>query len=111
YPPPTPIPTPASKDERKQLESKLSPELLQLYDCAASRKVSAAGRTCKPTSGPLKVKVELAATSSAIEQKLVRAGFKIERGTGTTELTGSIAPQQLNLLAQIPEVKSVSLAK
>ena len=84
---------------------------MQLYDCAASRKVNASGGTCKPAYGPVKVKVELASTSTEIEQKLVSAGFKIERGSGTTELTGNIAPQQLKQLAEIAEVKSVSLAK
>jgi Ca-activated chloride channel family protein len=101
----------ATKAERKQLESKLSAELLQLYDCAASRKVSTAGATCKPSSGTIKVKVELTSTSAEIEQKLARAGFKIEHGAGAIQLTGSILPQQLKRLAEIAEVKSVSLAK
>jgi hypothetical protein len=102
---------PASKDERKQVESKLSAELLQLYDCAVSQKVSTPGGTCKPRSGPVKVKLELTSTSAEIVQKLVRAGFKIEHGANTTELTGSILPQQLKRLAEIAEVESISLAK
>ena len=98
------------EDERKQLESKLSQELLRLYDCTVARKVSASNSTCKTGSGPVKVKVDLASTSAEVVQKLSRAGFKTESGAGSTQLTGSILPQQLRQLALIAEVKSVSLA-
>jgi hypothetical protein len=43
-----------------------------------------------------------------IVQKLLRAGFKIASGAGTTQITGSIQASQLRLLAEIAEVKSVS---
>lgn len=97
--------------QRKQLESKLSPELLQLYDCAVSQKVSVSGSACKKGSGPVKVKVELTSTSAEVFHKLSRAGFRTESGAGTVQLTGRILPQQLKQLARIAEVKSASLAR
>ena len=99
------------QDERKQLESKLSRELLQLYDCAVSQRISVAGGTCKTISGTVKVKVELKSSSAPVYRKLLRAGFRMESGGGTRQLTGRILPQQLKQLAKIAEVKSVSLAR
>jgi hypothetical protein len=98
-------------DERKQLQSKLSAPLLAVYDCAERRKMGITGSGCTVKPGPVKVKVELTSASTDVAQKLVQAGFKLETGKGTTELTGAILPLQLKELAAIAEVKSISLAQ
>jgi len=101
----------AKKDERKQLESKLSAPLLAVYHCAERRKMGISGSGCIVKPGPVKVKVELTSASTEVPQKLAQAGLKIESGKGTTEVTGIVLPLHLKELAAITEVKSVSLAK
>jgi len=102
---------PSKKDqERKQLQSKLSAPLLALYDCAERRKMGISGSGCTVKPGPVKVKVELTSAGTEVAQKLAQAGFKLESGKGTTELTGTILPLRLKELAAITEVKSISLA-
>jgi Ca-activated chloride channel homolog len=98
-------------DERKQLQSKLSALLLAVYDCAERRKMGITGSGCTVKPGPVKVKVELTSASTDVAQKLVQAGFKLETGKGTTELTGTVLPLQLKELAAIAEVKSISLVQ
>ncbi|HET9365016.1 MAG TPA: hypothetical protein VFP71_08435, partial [Candidatus Angelobacter sp.] len=100
-----------SNIQLKQAEAKFSPELLAIYRCAVSHGVSAAGKACKPVPARLKLIVDLSDSSLTVEQKLIRAGFKVTSGSGTKQLTGTIAPAQLAKLAQIAEVKSVSLSK
>lgn len=100
-----------SNAQLKQAEAKFSPELLAIYRCAVSSGVNTAGNACKPVPAKLKLIVELSDSSSTVEQKLIRAGFKVTSGSGTKQLTGTIAPAQLATLAQIAEVKSVSLSK
>jgi len=97
--------------QREQLEAKLSKPLLAIYDCTVGRNVSSTTTACKAKPGPVKVKIELTATSAEILQKLSRAGFKVEAGAGTTQFTGSILPARLKQLSMIAEVKSVSLAE
>jgi hypothetical protein len=101
----------ATKEERKLLESKLAPDLLAVYRCSLLHQATAAGGACKPVAGPVRVKIELTAANANITQKLVAAGFKVESGAGTAELTGNILPVKLKQLAEIAEVKSVVLAK
>lgn len=100
-----------SNAQLKQAEAKFSPELLAIYHCAVSRGVNTAGNACKPTPVKLKLVVNLSDSNSTVEQKLIRAGFKVTSGSGTKQLAGTIAPAQLAKLAQIAEVKSVSLSK
>jgi Ca-activated chloride channel family protein len=103
-------PKQSTKDAQlKQAEAKLSPELLTIYRCAASRGVSAAGKACKPVPAKLKLIVDLSDNNAKVEQKLISVGFKLMSGSGTKQLTGTVAPAQLARLAQIAEVKSVSL--
>jgi Ca-activated chloride channel homolog len=95
----------------KLAQAKLSPELLAIYRCAVSRGVSTATKSCKPTSAQIKVTVDLAQTKPGLEQRLTSAGLKITSGSGSKQLVGSVAPAQLKQLAQIAEVKSISLNK
>jgi hypothetical protein len=57
------------------------------------------------------VTVDLAQAKPGLEQRLTSAGLKITSGSGSTRLLGMIAPAQLKQLAQIAEVKSISLNK
>jgi hypothetical protein len=57
----------------------------------------------------LKLIVDLSDNNAKVEQKLISVGFKLMSGSGTKQLTGTVAPAQLARLAQIAEVKSVSL--
>jgi hypothetical protein len=94
--------------KNKLVEAKLSPGLLALYQCAAHRRTGATTTGCKAVDAPINVQVELTVMGPQIVQKLLRAGFKIASGAGTTQITGSIQASQLRLLAEIAEVKSVS---
>jgi Ca-activated chloride channel family protein len=95
----------------KRAEAKLSPELLAIYRCSTVRRVSIAASTCKATSSPLKVTVDLTELKADSEKKLESAGLKIVSGSGSQKLTGMIEPAKLKLLAQITEVKSISLTQ
>jgi Ca-activated chloride channel family protein len=95
----------------KLVQPKFSADLLSYYQCASIGS-TADGKTCDPPSSKVvKVKVELTQAGSAVAKKLALAGFSIETGKGTMELTGSILTYRLKRLAQIAEVKSVSLIK
>ena len=93
----------------KLVQPKFSADLLSFYQCASIGSTSD-GKTCdSPKSKVVKVKIELTQGGSAITKKLALAGFSVETGKGTMELTGSILTYRLKRLAQIAEVKSVSL--
>ncbi len=93
----------------KLVQPKFSADLVSYYQCASIGSTPD-GKACTPPSAKsVKVKVELTSTGTAVTHKLALAGFKIERGTGTLELTGSIPTARLKQLAEIAEVKSVSL--
>ena len=93
----------------KLVQPKFSADLLSLYQCASIGSTPD-GKTCEPpASKVVKVKLELTAASAAIAQKLALAGFKVGSGKGSLQLTGSILTYRLKQLAQIAEVKSVSL--
>src|SRR6185437_1748163 len=94
-----------------QFESKLSAPLLVVCDCAERRKMGISGSGCTVKPGTVKVKVELTSANTEVAQKLAQAGFKLESGQGTTEVTGTVLPLHLKELAAITEVKSVSLTK
>jgi Ca-activated chloride channel homolog len=95
----------------KLVQPKFSADLLSYYQCA-SMGSTPDGKACDlPSSKVVKVKLELTQAGSAVAKKLALAGFSVETGKGTMELTGSILTYRLKKLAQIAEVKSVSLIK
>src|SRR5579859_4379399 len=99
------------KQTLKVVQPKFTADLLSLYQCA-SIGTTTDGKSCEPPSSKVvKVNVELTETNAAILRKLAQAGFGVEGGKGTLQLTGSILTYKLKLLAQIVEVKSVSLSK
>jgi Ca-activated chloride channel family protein len=93
----------------KLVQPKFSADLLSYYQCASIGSTSD-GKPCDPPSSKVvKVKIELTQAGSAIAKKLALAGFSVDTGKGTVELTGRILTYRLKRLAQIAEVKSVSL--
>lgn len=101
----------ADKDKPKEdaLASKLSADLLTLYQCSQKRSTKVAGKACSlPASGKVNVEVTLDAASTDLEQKVTAAGLAIRSGTGTAVLTGEIEITKLRALAEIPEVKTVT---
>jgi Ca-activated chloride channel family protein len=95
----------------KLVQPKFSADLLSYYQCA-SIGTTPDGKTCEPPSSRVvKVKIELTAGGAAVMQKLALTGFKIESGKGSLQLTGAVLTYRLKQLAQIAEVKSVSLSK
>src|SRR5260221_8440407 len=95
----------------KRAEAKLSPELLTMYRCAVARAVSTAASTCQAAPAQIKVAVDLTKLTAGLERKLTTAGLQIISGSGTKQLIGTIVPAQLKQLAQIAEVKSISLSQ
>src|SRR5215471_3119069 len=98
---------PKQKDEL--LASKLSADLLTLYQCSQKRTATVNGQACNlPKSGKVYVEVKLDAGSAAIDQKLTAAGLTIKSGAGTALVTGEISISKLKALVEITEVKSVT---
>jgi Ca-activated chloride channel family protein len=95
----------------KLVQTKFSADLLSFYQCASVGSTPDGKACTPPSSRTVKVKVELAETGAAILHKLALAGFAVENGKGTLQLTGSILTYRLRQLAQIAEVKSVSLTQ
>lgn len=108
---PPPSPTLSKRDERKQLESKLKPDLLHIYDCASSHRLDSASGACNAIPQRVRVSIDLSSITSAVQQKLAKVGFRAQTGAATTHLVGSIPAKQLRSLARIDEVLSVSLVK
>jgi Ca-activated chloride channel family protein len=96
---------------RKLVQPKFSKELLLRYQCASIGSTPDE-KTCEPPSSKVvKVKIELTSTGTEVVKKLALAGFKVETGEGSLELTGRILTYRLKQLAGITEVKFVSLSK
>jgi hypothetical protein len=102
---------PAKGTALKETEAKLSPELLAIYRCAVSRGIGTATKSCKATPAQIKITVDLTQTKPGLEQSLTNAGLKIISGSGSKQLVGMVVPAQLKQLAQIAEVKTISLIK
>jgi hypothetical protein len=96
------------KADRELLASKLSPDLLTLYQCSQKHATKATGQTCKlPPSGTVEIQIQLTAGSAELDQKLTAAGLKIKSGGGTAVVSGEIAISKLKSLVEIAEVTSV----
>jgi hypothetical protein len=91
--------------ERKALESKLHPSLLEAFHCASKKE-----QVCKLVhDGKVEVQLWLTNSSPEILEKLRAAGFEsaADHPAGTT-LPGKLNVEKLQALAQIAEVKFVS---
>jgi len=98
-----------TKQKDELLASKLSTDLLTLYQCSQKRTANVNGQACNlPKSGKVLVEVKLDTGSAAIDQKLTGAGLIIKSGAGTALVTGEISISKLKALVEITEVKSVT---
>jgi len=99
----------AKADEKKALD-KMSAELQSLVACS---KKASAGKTaqCKlPVAGTIDVKVQLTSADQNTMKLLEQTRLKIKSGSGTTTVTGAIPIAQLEALAGLEQVKSVTKA-
>lgn len=91
------------------VESKLSHDLLALYQCSQQHTAKTTDQTCTlPASGTVEVEVQVTAGSAELDQKLTAAGLKIKSGAGTATVSGEIEISKLKSLAEMAEVKSVT---
>jgi len=118
-PPPSPPPADAPSSptkpeqpkltpERKALESKLHASLLEAFECAAKQQ-----QECKLVhDGKVEVQIWLTENSASVLDELRKAGF--EPGAGESPgrtLVGKLPVEKLQALAQMSEVKFVSLVR
>jgi Ca-activated chloride channel homolog len=91
--------------ERKALESKLHPSLLEAFDCAAKQQ-----QNCKLVhDGKIEVQVWLTENSASILDELRKAGFEAapDQSAGKT-VVGKMPVEKLQALVQMSDVRFVS---
>ena len=96
-------------DEKKTL-AKMSAELKSLVACSKKAGVNKAGQCKLPASGMVAVEVQLTSADQSVIQLLEQTGLKLKSGSGTTTVTGEIPIAQLESLAGLEQVKSVTRA-
>jgi Ca-activated chloride channel homolog len=94
--------------ERKALESKLHPAVLAAFDCAAK-----AQQECKLVdAGKVEVQLFLTQKSANVVDQLSKLGFGAAEGHSAAKmLRGCLPVEKLQALAQIAEVRFVSLLR
>jgi hypothetical protein len=94
--------------ERKLLESKLQPSLLEAFDCAAKQQ-----HDCKLVhDDKIEIEVWLAKNSASVIEQLRKLGLEPESDRASARgLVGKFPVARLELLAQMPEVRFVSNAR
>ncbi|PYV65349.1 MAG: hypothetical protein DMG95_01890, partial [Acidobacteria bacterium] len=118
-PPPSPPPVDAPSSptkpeqpkltpERKALESKLHASLLEAFDCATKQL-----QECNLVhDGKVEVQIWLTENSASVLDELRKAGFEPAAGQSPTRtLVGKLPVEKLQALAQMSEVKFVSLVR
>ena len=94
------------------VQSKLSPELRQVYDCSLKAALEQVKNKCNlPASGKMVVQVRLSSATEDVLKKLSKVGMMIKSGEGSTTVTVEIFASKLEQLAQIAEVTAISQAK
>jgi Ca-activated chloride channel homolog len=98
--------------DKKKAQARLSAELRSLYDCSQKKAVASGAAKCTlPQSGKVEVEVQLSNATPDITIALKQAGLTIKSGEGTTTVRGEIEVANLERLAVIDAVKSVSKAR
>jgi len=98
---------PTVTPERKALESKLHPSLLEAFDCAAKRQEG-----CKLVhDGKVEIQIWLTTNSASVLGQLRKAGFELSPHQAEKTLAGTLPVEQLQTLSQMSEVKFVSLVR
>src|SRR6266496_2963874 len=93
--------------EREALESKLHPSLLEAFDCAAKKQPD-----CKLVhDGKVEVQIWLTANPASVLDTLRKAGFEASAHQAEKTLIGTLPVEKLQALAQMTEVKFVSLVR
>jgi Ca-activated chloride channel homolog len=113
-PPPADVPSSPTKagqpkltPERKALESKLHPSLLEAFDCAAKQE-----HDCKLVhDGKVEVQIWLTENSAGMLEQLRQSGFEPAVPQAGKSLAGTLPVEKLQALAQMKEVKFVSLVR
>jgi hypothetical protein len=95
------------KDEKtKELESKLHPALLSVYECWAKSKTAKCGTV---QNGRLAVQVWLSDTSPSVMKQLESLGFVLSKGKAGAQVHGTMSLEKVQQLAAMKEVKLVAL--
>jgi hypothetical protein len=94
------------KDEHRELEQKLHPGLLAVYECWAKSSNAKCGNVNK---GRIAIQVWLSESSPSVMKELKRLGFVITPGKTGAQLRGTLPIEKLQSLARMNEVKLVAL--
>jgi len=93
--------------ERQALDSKLHPSLLEAFDCAAKKEDH-----CKVVhDGKVEIQIWLTANSASVLDALRKVGFEPAAGQLEKTVVGKLPVEKLQTLAQMSEVKFVSLVR
>ena len=97
-----------SKGDRKVLESKLHPSLVEVWDCWQKNQ-----KECGfVRDGKVKIQVWLTGDSQAVLDQLKALGFELgEHRRGERSVVGKLPVGQLQALTNLPEVKFAGLVK
>jgi Ca-activated chloride channel family protein len=94
------------KDERRELEQKLHPGLLAVYECWAHGSNAKCGNV---NQGRIAIQVWLSESSPSVLKELKRLGFVVTPGKSGAQLRGTLPMEKLQSLAAMKEVKLVAL--
>jgi hypothetical protein len=94
------------KDERRELEQKLHPGLLAVYECWAKSSNAKCGNV---NQGRIAIQVWLTESSPSLMKELKRLGFVVTPGKTGAQLRGTLPIEKLQSLAAMKEVKLVAL--
>jgi hypothetical protein len=92
--------------ERRLLESKLHPGLLDAYDCVVKK--SAECNSVK--DGEIRVQLWTSADTPAVREALLKSGFQLANAISGNSFIGTIAVEKLALLEQVPELRFASVS-
>jgi hypothetical protein len=100
------LPPDKKKDERRELEQKLHPGLLAVYECW----VKGPNTKCSNVNqGRIAIQVWLSESSPSGIKELKRLGFVVTPGKTAAQLRGTLPMEKLQSLAAMKEVKLVAL--
>ncbi|MCU1309899.1 MAG: uncharacterized protein JWO20_1024, partial [Candidatus Angelobacter sp.] len=96
------------KDERRELEQKLHPGLLAVYECWVKGPNAKCGNV---NQGRIAIQVWLSESSPSLMKELKALGFVVTPGKTGAQLRGTLPMERLRSLAGMKEVKLVALEK
>jgi Ca-activated chloride channel family protein len=93
------------KDERRELESKLHPGLLAVYECW----VRSPAKCASVNQGRIGIQVWLSESSPSVMKELKALGFVVTSGKSGAQVRGTLPIEKLQSLAEMKQVKLVAL--